>query len=259
MDAPLPPTPPQPPPAGAPPPDEQRRLLRDSLATGLTPLFPVPLVDDWLLDGLRDRAVANLLGGRGVALAPAEVRLLARGESAGTGEGCLGCLTSAVIWPLRLIFKILFRGILRKLFFFWAIKDCASELSHTYHLGHLLRHAAALGAFPGPDEERPARLLRIRKAAEAALRQLGFTPLDPWIRILFRRSWRAIVGATGAMSDKVRREGRGRPAEPTAVYRDLDEEAERLDPLVDELAAAVEGEKDYLRDIEKAFEDALRA
>lgn len=235
---------------------EQRRLLRASLLSGLCPLFPVPIVDDWLADGIRERAIAGLLRGRGRRLDPAEIRLLSRGEERPGADGCLGCVATAIVWPARLLFRILIKGLLRKLIFVLAIKDCASELSRSYHLGHLLRHADDIGAFDVPPAERPARLLAIRRAVETALAGMGFTPLDPWIRIAFRRSWRLIAQTAGGMSDFLSR--RPRPAEKDAVIEELEQETRELDPLVDELEAELAGEKDYLRGIESAFENALR-
>lgn len=249
---------------------EQRRLTRYSLLSGLTPLFPVPIVDDWLRDGLREKAVATLLAGRGIALDPPAIRLLARGEEPPGEGGCAGCLGTAVVWPLRLLFRIVIKGLLRKLIFVLTIKDCASELSSTYHLGHLLRHAAATGAFAVPPEERPARVLAIRKAIETALAAMGFTPLDPWVRIAFRRSWRIIASTAAGMSDFLRRAPVRQPPEPAAgrpseqgqdaVYRELEQEAAtELDPLAEELEAELAGEQAYLRSIENAFDNALKA
>lgn len=267
---PLPPSPPSPPGAGPDTRAEQRRLVRYSLLSGLTPLFPVPIVDDWLRDGLRERTVATLLAGRGIGLGPADIRLLARGEEPPGREGCAGCLATAVIWPAKLLFRIVIKGLLRKVIFVLAIKDCASELSATYHLGHLLRHAAATGAFAVPPAARPARLLAIRRAAEKTIAAMGFTPLDPWIRIAFRRSWRLIAATAGSMSDflsrRAPRPAAGRPAAPPgpgqdpekeAVYQELEEETHGLDPLVDELEAELAGKQAYLRGMEKAFDNAL--
>lgn len=263
-------TPPPLPPWPAPPavaPDlraEQRRLVRDSLLVGLTPLFPVPIVDDWLRDGLRERAVAELLRGRGIALDPPQLRLLARGEEPPGAEGCLGCLSTAVVWPLRLLFRIFIKGLLRKLIFVLTVKDCASELSSTFHLGHLLRHAAAGGAFAVPAAELPARVLAIRRAIEKALATLGFTPLDPWIGIALRRSWWLVAATAGGMSDFLRRRAPEEKAPPREqekeeIYRELEQETRELDPLVDEIEAELAGQQDYLRDIEKTFEHALKA
>jgi hypothetical protein len=259
-----PPEPPPPPPLPAPPnaePErEQRRLVRDSLLSGLCPLFPVPIVDDWLRDGLRQQAIDRLLSGRGIRLTSPEIELLALGEKEKKGEGCFGCAGTALWWPLKFLFRLIFKGILRKVFFVLAIKDCASELSYTYHLGHLLRRAAAAGAFGVPFGELPARLVKIRKAAETALAGLGFTPIDPWIGILFRRSWRLVAATARGMSGSLLRRGRKPPAgEQEQVYQQLENETHRLDPLVEELEAELGKDQAYLHAIESAFDHALKA
>lgn len=258
----LPPAPPAPPsPLGTEPEREQRRLVRDSLLSGLCPLFPVPIVDDWLRDGLRQQAIDRLLAGRGIRLTQPEIELLALGAEDKAADGCLGCAGTAAFWPLKFFFRVVFKGILRKVFFVLAIKDCASELSYTYHLGHLLRRAAAAGAFGVPYEELPARLLKIRKAAETALATLGFTPIDPWIGILFRRSWRLVAATARAMSGRLLRRGPRRPppGEQEQVFEQLENETHRLDPLVEELEAELSKDQAYLRGIENAFDHAFQA
>lgn len=231
--------------------------MRYSLLSGLCPLFPLPIVDDWLRDGLRERGVKSLLLGRGIALDPEEVRLLALGEPDPARQGCWGCLSLA-LWPFKFLFKILIKKLLRKLIFILAIKDCASELSYSYHLGHLLRHAVKRGAFAVPDQDRPARLLAIRRAIEVALGQLGFTPLDPWIRIAIRRSWRRVVATVRDMTELLQRSSSGSRPQNDTIYSELERESHDLDPLVKELAEELSGEEDYLRDIEKAFDNALQ-
>ena len=255
--APEPPALPPPPPPLPPQGDEEQRLVRFSLLSGLCPLFPVPIVDDWLRDGLRERGVKSLLLGRGIVLNPEEVRLLALGEPDPVRQGCLGCLGLA-LWPFKFVFKILVKKLLRKLIFVLAIKDCASELSYSYHLGHLLRYAVKRGAFAVPDQDRPTRLLAIRRAVEVALGQLGFTPLDPWIRIAIRRSWRKVVATVREMTELLQRSGSGSRPESDTIYSELERESHDLDPLVKELAEELSGEEDYLRDIERAFDNALR-
>lgn len=245
------------PPSLPPPGDEEQRLVRYSLLSGLCPLFPVPIVDDWLRDGLRERGVKSLLLGRGIVLNPEEVRLLALGEPNPVRQGCLGCLGLA-LWPFKFVFKIVIKKLLRKLIFVLAIKDCASELSYSYHLGHLLRYAVKRGAFAVPDQDRPARLLAIRRAVEVALGQLGFTPLDPWIRIAIRRSWRKVVDTVGEMTELLRRSSTGSRPPSDTIYTELERESHDLDPLVNELAEELAGEEAYLRDIEKAFDNALQ-
>jgi len=237
---------------------EQYRLLRSSLLSGLCPLFPLPIVDDWLRDGLRERAVKTLLEERGFKFSPAEVRLLALGESGPASEGCVGCFVNALWWPFRFLGSFLVKKVLRKLIFVLAIKDCASELSRCYHVLHLLRHAASRNAFAVEEAQRPARLLAIRKAVEQAVDSLGITPLDPWIKLTFRRSWRLIVRSSRSMSDLLRRSPRQKE-DQEPVYAELEGETRQLDSLVDELAKELAAEEHYLRTLEDAFDNALRA
>ncbi|HEX8354707.1 MAG TPA: hypothetical protein VF611_17500, partial [Pyrinomonadaceae bacterium] len=76
----------------------QRTLVTHAVLTGLTPLIPVPLVDDLVKSYFRKRLVRSLAASAGRRLSEEEVDAL----TAETGGGCLGgCVTTALVYPLK--------------------------------------------------------------------------------------------------------------------------------------------------------------
>ncbi len=105
----------------------------------------------------------------------------------------------------RFLFKLLVRGILRKLFFLWAVKDCASELADTFHLGHLLRLRRGDRRLR-PGWRRPAGPPAADSPGDrTGAGQRRLHPLTPYIRVVFRRSWQLVLGTAGSMSGFLRR------------------------------------------------------
>src|SRR5215208_8442527 len=109
---------------------QQHVLVMHAVLTGLTPLIPVPLLDDLVKSYFRKRLVRSLAAGAGRPLTDEELGALA---SEGEG-GCLrGCVVSALVYPLKAVF--------RKLFYFLEWKRAVDLTSRTYHFGYLVGHA----------------------------------------------------------------------------------------------------------------------
>ena len=122
-------------------------LLRDAVLVGLTPLIPLPFVDDLARVALRRRLVRGVAAEEGVDLAPAMVEALA-GEPAG---GCLGTLPKLVLYPINKIF--------RKIFFFLEVKRAVDLVSTSWHYGWLLQVALRTGhSFVGVFNRRTDRV-----------------------------------------------------------------------------------------------------
>jgi hypothetical protein len=114
--------------------DRQHLLVTHAVLAGLTPLVPVPWVDDQLyLYALRSM-VQRLGAAHGKKLPSDDIEVLI----AQTGRGCaLGCLGSVLVYPIK--------KVLRKLFFFLEWKRAVDTISHTYYRGYLLDAALAEG------------------------------------------------------------------------------------------------------------------
>src|SRR3954464_3929445 len=84
---------------------QQHVLVTHAVLTGLTPLIPVPLVDDLVKNYFRKRLVRSLAASAGRALSDEELDALASER----GGGCLrGCVGTVVVYPLKAIFRKIF-------------------------------------------------------------------------------------------------------------------------------------------------------
>jgi hypothetical protein len=166
------------------------RLVRTyAVLTALTPLVPVPILDDVLRGYFRRRLVRGLASARQVRLEGADVHALADER----GGGCLtGCLVTPVVYGLKVVF--------RKIFFFLEWKRAIDTASETYHFGSLLDHALGQG-WCAPRG--PVAAARLRTAIDAVLARRGTSPFDAVIRETFNRSKGAVLSAAGALKRAV--------------------------------------------------------
>lgn len=190
----------------------QPRLIGHAVLVGLTPLIPVPFVDDLVRGHLLRRMVRGLGEARGRALAPAEVSALTEER----GGGCLGgCLGQAVLYPLKKIF--------RKVFFFLEWKRAADLTSRTYHQGYLIDYALSepelFGAVPAD---------KLRDAIDAVCRESPVKPVETAAGAALRGSKGAVSAAAQLLGSALRRRGpkpdRAQVAEAVAS---VDEEERR--------------------------------
>src|ERR1043165_7283042 len=85
----------------------QRQIILHSILAVLTPLIPIPFVDDLVKAYFKRRMVRKLAAAQSQYLNDADVARLADDPD----SGCLlGCLTTVLVYPLKAIF--------RKVFFF---------------------------------------------------------------------------------------------------------------------------------------------
>jgi len=102
-------------------------LLSHAVMGGLTPLIPLPLLDD-LFYAQFLRSMANKLAqSHQKTLSSDEIKIL----TAQKGRGCaLGCLGTVLLYPLK--------KILSKIFFILEWKRAADTIGRTYYFGFLL-------------------------------------------------------------------------------------------------------------------------
>lgn len=130
-------------------------LVTHAILTGLTPLIPVPLVDDLFYNYFMRSMVRKLAAMHDKELGTGEVEIL----SSQPGRGCaLGCLGMVFLYP--------FKKILRKVFYFLELKRAADTISHTYYVGYLLDVALAQGWLSGTEA---ANATKVNTAIHAVL------------------------------------------------------------------------------------------
>ncbi len=243
-----PPIPP-PPPAGEVP-AGFRELVFYSLLTGLCPLIPLPLLDDWVRDLLRRRLVRDLAARGGLSLAAGPVKTLACGDTSVSATGCLRGLV--VLLAVKIVKKIF-----RKILIFLTIRDCAVTFSQTFHQAYLTRHAVGLGSLAG--EPPPAD--EVRRAIEAAVAEPDHRPIEKMAWRTFRGSWKLLKRGARQLYrgfSRLRRKGRD---EKSLLEADLhlEDEEQILKGVVDELTEELLEDTGYLRQLETLFEKHMAA
>jgi hypothetical protein len=173
----------------------QRLLVTHAVLTGLTPLIPIPFVDDMVYTYLMRSMAQRLAALHGTRLSADQARTLADQ----TGGGCaLGCLVNVLIYPLK--------KVLSKLFFFLEWKRATDIISHTYYHGYLVHAALEEGWVAAYGAE------RVRAAMNRVLERTDTSPLTKAVRGAVRQSKAAMRRAGRLLLDALRTLGR-RPRE----------------------------------------------
>ena len=206
----------------------QRTLVTYAVLTGLTPLIPVPVLDDVVKGYFRRRLVRARAAARGRALGEAEVAAL----SDEGGDGCLrGCVVQALVYPLKKIF--------RKVFFFLEWKRAADLTSRTYHQGYLLDYALS-----SPDLLGARSAADLKRAIDSVCREAPIKPLEAAVGAAFRGSKGVVSSAAGLLARAVRGRGGGalrpdREQVAEAVASVEEQEERELAPVTRRLQSAV--------------------
>ncbi|MBX7219245.1 MAG: hypothetical protein K1Y36_04810 [Blastocatellia bacterium] len=170
---------------------KQYIILKHALLAGLTPLIPIPLVDDWVKAYLLRRQVRKLAAFHNVELDPEIIKTLADEPE----TGCLtGCLASVLVLPLKLIF--------RKVFVVLEWKRAVDTLSRVYHRGYLLECAldeswyTPQGAFSAAE---------LRTAIDTVCTKVKTDPIEHALAATFRKSKDLVTAAVGALYGRLRK------------------------------------------------------
>src|SRR5688572_9023886 len=121
-------TEPKPQPPASPMPPSMSRVAFHSVAAGLTPLIPVPFLDDYALKQVRENMVRALLKERGLPAPDKAVGVLAGSHVQGSiGGHLMSFLKGLVLLPVKKMF--------RKVFFVLWVKDCVDMASVSLQIG----------------------------------------------------------------------------------------------------------------------------
>ncbi len=177
------------PPAGLysimPTPDTNRLLITSAVLTGLTPLIPIPIVDDVAYTQLMRQMTARLAASCEIELSELEIATL----SDARGGSCLpGCLGTIIVYPLRKLF--------RKIFFFLEWKRAVDTVSRTYYHGYLLDVALREGYLKSRKSE------ELRAAVDRVLLRLDTRFIERAVKSVFRNSKNVLRGAGDLLASK---------------------------------------------------------
>lgn len=225
----------------------QAGLLTYAVLTGLTPLIPVPVLDDVVKGYFRRRLARAAAASRGRALTEAEVAALTDEG----GGGCLrGCAVQAVVYPLKKIF--------RKVFFFLEWKRAADLTSQTYHFGYLLGHALDASGGPSLLERHGAE--RVGAAVAGVVREAPIKPVERAVAGTFRQSRKALGGAASLLGESLRRlRGRARAEEVDAAISEIEpRERREVEPVVARLQSSLAAvPEEHFRDLRARLDAKL--
>jgi hypothetical protein len=226
---------------------QQRGLVTHAVLVGLTPLIPVPLLDDLVKKYFRRRMVRGLAASAGRTLDEKELDALASEAE----RGCLsGCLFTVLVYPVKAIF--------RKVFYFLEIKRAVDLASRTYHFGYVISYALR----PRENGASPLDLYgakAVNEAAQAACRDAPIQPVEAAIGGTFRKSRNVLRGAAALLAGSLRRvSGRAQPERVAEAIEAIEPEEEReLEPVVTRIQRSMASvPEEHFRDLLARF-DAL--
>lgn len=226
-----------------------RGLVTYAVLTGLTPLIPVPVLDDVVKGYFRRRLVRAQAAARGRALSDAEVSALAEER----GGGCLrGCVVQAVVYPVKRLF--------RKVFYFLEWKRAVDLTSQTYHFGYLVGYALEARA-GGATLLDAYGAERVGAAVEAVCREAPVKPVERAVAGTFRQSRKALSGAAALLGHSLRRvTGRARAPEVARAIEEVEpREASEVEPVVARLQRSLASvPEEHFRDLRARLEERLR-
>ena len=226
----------------------QRSLVTHAVLAGLTPLIPVPVVDDLAKNYFRKRLVRRLAAANGRGLSIEELAALTR-EREG---GCVrGCLVAAVVYPLKAVF--------RKIFYFLEWKRAIDLASRTYHFGYLVNYAMQRRD-DGTSIIDARRASDVSEAIAAVCRESPIKPVEGAIGVTFRGSRRVLRAAAALLASALRRlAGRARPEEVAEAIEQIEPEEEReLEPVVTRLQRAIAAvPEDHFRHLRERLDARL--
>lgn len=152
----------------------KKLVAAHSVLVGITPIIPIPLLDDLVKTYFQRRMVRKIAAEYGVSLDNKAVPILADDAS----NGCIkGCLSMIFIYPFKKIF--------RKIFFFLEWKRAISTVSSSYHQGILLSMA-----FEDQVYANTANIdaQKVREAMDATCKEVGVDPINRAVRYTFEQS-----------------------------------------------------------------------
>lgn len=164
-------------------------ILTHAVLIGLTPLIPIPFVDDAAQSYLQQRMVQDLARQHGLAIAPQVVSILLEGR-----EGCVGsaggCLAEMVLYPIK--------KISRKVLYFLEWHRAVNLVTHAYYYGFLLDVALQAGWL---STNTPETAARVRGAIERTRHGANTRLLQMVVANAFRESSGRIKETAGTLAE----------------------------------------------------------
>jgi hypothetical protein len=215
---------PQPPANPGPTSAAETALLTHAVLVALTPLVPLPFMDDWVRGHLERRLVKALAREHGRELSDEDARVLMDEE----GGLAAGLAEKAIKIPLKLL--------LRKVFYVLEVKRAADIASRAYHRGYLVDYALREDHL-APAGPRSAR--EIRAALDFACASAPIGPVEHAVRFVLESSLDALKSAAGELQRTMQRALRGSGPHVSAAREQVTGAVEAAAPREEEAVASV--------------------
>lgn len=222
-------------------------IITYSVLVGLSPLVPVPFVDDWLKDYFRRRLVRSLASTYEQTLSEESVSLLADEKS---NKGCLlGCLSMVIFYPLK--------KLLRKVFYFLEWKRAVDLTSHTYHYGYLLNFALRDGFINSETKN----LEKVRTTLDNVCNETPIKPIESVVSSTFRQT-KGLIYSGVEILEKAFRNLKHKPTQEDVkiVVKSVEEEEkEKLEGITTKLSKAISNIPDeHFKSMQENFTARLK-
>ena len=222
---------------------KQTNLITHAVLIGLTPLIPLPILDDLVKNYFKRRLIRVLASANGRELTAADLKSLMEER----GRGCLsGCLAQALIYPLKRLF--------RKIFFFLEWKRAVDLTSYYLHFGYLLDYALRARPNNAPAIADLKTAAEVGAAIDAVCREAPIKPVESAVSASFRQSRNVLRRAARLLEQSLRRiAGRPDQEQVAQVVEEVEPAEER------EVAGLVSKLRQSLTDIPDEHFQNLRA
>lgn len=168
----------------------QLTIITHAVFIGLTPLIPIPIVDDLVKAFFYKGLVRALASAHGLSLSTAEIDMLAEDR----GQGCVnGCLIGMI--------EYIVKRLVRKIIFVLEWRRTITLVTHSYYVGYLMDYAFQQGLYtPG----NVSRAIELRAAIELARRSANTNLVKRIVQTSFNQSRAAVLNAVQQISYSVR-------------------------------------------------------
>jgi Skp family chaperone for outer membrane proteins len=151
----------------------QNTIIKHAVLVGITPLIPIPFLDDIARAYFQRRLIRSLAAARNLQLTSEGTHTLADRK----GGGCLGCLSAIFLYPFKFLF--------RKIFFFLEFKRAIDSVSHTFYHGYLVDYAFEKKWCSPQGSTSPAAL---RAAIDQLLTEVNTSVVEKAVRAALKQS-----------------------------------------------------------------------
>jgi len=224
-------------------PEQVRRVALYAVASGLTPLIPVPFLDEYALRRVREQMVRSILRERSLSASDRTVTVLA-GLYPRQGSRLQQFLGKAALLSLRLAWRKAYKRFATAL---W-VKDCVDMASVSLHHGYLLQYALSQGHLDARTLATEDVARRVHSAIDAACKELDARPVNQVLKRLFTGSQLLLTELAKALDKWT-----GSPRTPQQG------EAQEVASLAERLAAAMWEERGYFQSLEALYEKHFQA